>query len=228
MALFGLIPDVNTGLARQAANQSADLTKAGAKDATKSIKKNYGKAAENLMQIGEQFAPYQQSGSNLNSLYTDALGANGQAGYDNALGAFHQGPGFQFGLDAANQNIMRNNAALGGLASGGTYDALGREAQGRQNQEYNTWLDNLFRGSGQGLLASQGAAQGLQSLGSLYQNKGNNLAQIELGKASNLASNQQQLGQNLQGAQTANAQNSANLWGNILGLGATGLGSLFG
>jgi hypothetical protein len=208
----------------------------GAADAEDALNKGKGKGLKSLNKAQKQytpefrtaanaFSPYQQTGGAANSMYGNALGLNGQTGYDAALGAFHQGPGFQFALDQANQNVMRNQAATGALNSGGTLTALSDRAQGMQNQEYQGWLDNLFRGSGQGLLGAQGQSQALQNLGQQIGQTGAQKADVHTGAAGALATNASNLGAGLQGQTAADQASQLSLLSSILGGGASVLGA---
>ncbi len=95
------------------------------------------------------------------------LGLGGQAP------DFQGTPGFQFGLDRSQQAIERSAAARGGLAGGGTLNALQQNAIGLANQNFLGGflnpIQNLALG-GQNFLAGQqglGAAQvaGQQRIG---------------------------------------------------------------
>jgi hypothetical protein len=208
----------------------------GAADAEDALNKGKGKGLKALGKAEDKytpryetaanaFSPYQQTGGAANSMYGNALGLNGQTGYDAALGAFHQGPGFQFALDQANQNVMRNQAATGALNSGGTLTALSDRAQGLQNQEYQTWLDNLFRGGSQGIMGAQGQSQALQALGSQIANTGALKSGVHTGAAGALATNASNLGAGLQGQTAADQASQLSLLTSILGGGASVLGA---
>lgn len=135
----------------------------------------------------DQAQPYLEQGSGLydnlladrqgaTDMYYNSLGLNGQEGYDAALGAFQQGPGYQFALDQANQNVLRNNAAMGGVASGNTATALSDRAQQLQNMEFGNWQNRL-----QGLdvmPAISGKYNSLANLGSLFQGEGKDIAGV--------------------------------------------------
>jgi hypothetical protein len=171
------------------------------------------------------FSPFQQSGVAANSMYANGLGLNGQTGYDAAQGAFKQGPGYQFALDQANQNILRNAAQTGNVGSGNVQIALSDRAQGMQNQEYQTWLDNLFRGGSQGLTGAQGMSQALQNLGSQFANTGQAKADVHTGAAGALATNASNLGAGLQGQSAADQASQLSLLNAIIGGGAKVAGS---
>jgi hypothetical protein len=104
------------------------------------------------------YSDYMKSGSGASSAYSDALGINGPEGNARAVAAFRAGPGYQFAVDEANNAVMRNAAQLGMLGSGNTMDAIRARTQGFADQEFQRYLDNLFRQSGQGLTATDKSA----------------------------------------------------------------------
>jgi hypothetical protein len=186
------------------------------------LKKNYQQADPFLAQAQELFSliqPQQQAGYDM---YQNALGLRGPEGNEAAVGAFQQGPGFQFALDQANQNVMRNQAATGGLNSGGTLMALSDRAQGLQNQEYGSWLDRLH-----GFDPMQGAIAQSNVLGQradMRYGLGRDLANVQAQFRPQMAQQGYNLGANINNAQqTANS----NMWGALTG-GLTGLGSILG
>jgi hypothetical protein len=75
--------------------------------------------------------------------YANATGANGAAGNTAAQANFQAGPGYQFALDQGAQNVMRNKAATGQLASGGTDTDLQAQGQGLANQQWQQYIQNL-------------------------------------------------------------------------------------
>jgi hypothetical protein len=185
------------------------------------------------------FSPYMEQGQQGQQAYIDSLGLNGDTGYANTLANFHQGPGFQFALDAANQNIMRNNAALGGLASGGTYNQLGAEAQGRQNQEFGGWQDRLAGLGSQGLQAAGQQAGVLQALGGITNQSGINKAGIQTDTGARLAdlfsgghgamaTNKYNLGLGLQNQEQADVATQAGLIQAIISGGSKAAGAFAG
>jgi hypothetical protein len=216
----------DTSALQRNSDKADNFLKDGKQGGLKVLKKGQRQYTPLYNEAANAFDPYNQMGQQLNSLYTDATGANGQAGYDNAVGSFHQGPGFQFGLDAANQNIMRNAASLGGLASGGTFNALGAEAQGRQNQEYQQWMDNLFRGSAQGLQGAAGFSQAKQGLGGQIANTAAQKADVHTGAAGARATNASSLGAGLQSQTAADQASQLSLLQSILG-GAAKVGGAY-
>ncbi|MCA0846121.1 hypothetical protein [Salipiger thiooxidans] len=102
---------------------------------------------------------YSVNGQSYDTMDAAQQAANALAGYE--YQGFQETPGFQYGVDQAASAINSNAAARGMRLSGATLDALATDAQGRQRQEYGTWLDRLggLSTTGQNA-ASQTAAAG--------------------------------------------------------------------
>lgn len=102
---------------------------------------------------------YSVGGKTYNTMGEAQRAANNAAGYQ--YQGFQETPGFQYALDQSQEAINRNAAARGMRLSGATLNALATDAQGRQNQEYNNWLNRIAGLAGQGQSsASQTAAYG--------------------------------------------------------------------
>ena len=155
-------------------------------------------------------------------MYQNSLGLNGQAGYDAAQGAFHQGPGYQFALDQANQNVLRNQASLGALNGGNTLMALSDRAQQLQNLEFGNWQNRL---------AGFNPMQGAEGYGNLAQSLANLKYNINAGKsgiAQDFAKAQAaSAGDYWSNMNSANNTANSNLWGAILG-GASAAAGIYG
>lgn len=104
------------------------------------------------------YSDYLKTGAGASSAYSDALGLNGPEGNARSVAAFRTAPGYGFAVDEANNAVMRNASQLGMLGSGNTMDAIRARTQGMADQQYQTYLDNLFRLSGQGLTATDKSA----------------------------------------------------------------------
>jgi hypothetical protein len=192
----------------------------GEKKGVGELAKGLKQASPSYDQAAEGFSPYMQSGSQLNSMYTDALGGNGQEGFDRATGAFHQAPGYQFLVDQGEQGVMRNNAAMGGVASGNTLTDLTKFRVGLADQTWQQNLDNLFRGSGQGLQAAQGASGALTAKGAMTAGNFADRAGIRTGAAGARASNTANIGLGLQNQTAADQASQLSLLNSIIGAGA--------
>src|SRR5262245_21910186 len=66
------------------------------------------------------FQPFLAAGTGGTNAYADATGANGAEGQTRARANFQTDPGYQFRLDQGNENVLRNQARTGQLASGAT------------------------------------------------------------------------------------------------------------
>jgi hypothetical protein len=157
----------------------------------------------------------------------DALGLNGTAGSANAVTNWQNtNPGFQSQLNIGSQNVMRNQAATGQLASGATSADLQALGQNQANQSYQQYINNLnpFMGAS---TANAGIAATLGNQQANLQN--NNLTnQANLQYGSNVA-----MGNNQGSADLANnqaAQNALNalMGGASLATGLAGYGGTAG
>jgi len=121
------------------------------------------------------------------------LGLGGQAP------DFQGTPGFQFALDRSQQAIERSAAARGGLAGGGTLDALQANAIGLANQNFLAGqlnpIQNLALGNANFL-----AGQGAQQTGLLASNF---LTQGAAARASGITGGAQAFGRGLAGLNRA-------------------------
>jgi hypothetical protein len=212
--------------------------------AGKNVLKNYeDKSVESLASglsaanpiyrdAANNYDPYMQNGNQLNQFYTDQLTPGATDHYVNTSG-------YDAVRDAGEQSIMRNNAAMGGTASGINATDLDRYNVGLQEQYRQQYLDNLFRGGQQGLQAAQGQAGVLQNLGSITNQKGINTANVQQdtgrgiadllsGTRSAQATNAYNTGLGLQNQTNADAATQASLLTAILGGGASVLGASLG
>ena len=127
---------------------------------------------------------YNQAGK----LYLGALGAEGPQGTAAAQAAFQNAPGYQQAVTAGTDAIQRQMAAAGMENTGNTAENVGTFTQNLQNQQYNTWLQNLQNAGQTGVnatgAAAQGTAQGLTNQGTLGYQYGSDQGSI----AGNVAS----------------------------------------
>lgn len=162
------------------------------------------------------FDQYTQNGGAATGAYGDAIGLGGQDGYDRATEAFRTGPGYEFAVKQATEAAKRNASSLGMLGSGNTMMAISDRAQGLADQEYQRYLDNLFRASGQGLTATGQQAGLITGLGDLEY--GHNAAKAGLAHGT-----ETQVGasaaQRIADTQAAKQSASANVWNAILNVG---------
>jgi hypothetical protein len=162
------------------------------------------------------FDEYTQQGGQAAGAYGDAIGLNGQEGYDRATDAFRTGPGYNFAVDQANEAVKRNAAATGMLGSGNTLIGISDRTRGMADQEYQRYLDNLFRASGQGQSAATTQAGLITGLGDFLYGDNAARAALEHGTETSLGQIQAQKYADIAAAKQ---QASGNIWGAILGVG---------
>jgi hypothetical protein len=121
-----------------------------------------------------------QAGQNA---YADATGANGAAGNQRAVQNFQTGPGYQFQLDQGSQNVLRNQAATGQLASGATNVDLQNYGQGQANQAYQQYIQNLQPFLGQSTANASGAGGLYSGLANLQNQNLGQSASLDYGAA---------------------------------------------
>ena len=167
-----------------------------------------------LGQAGQAYAPLSalagQLGAGTN-MYLNSLGLNGAQGNQAAVDAFQTGPGYQFQLDQGLNAIDRARANAGMLNSGNTsIDAL-TYGQGLANQAYGGWQSQL-----QGLINPQLSALGTAAAGQSAADT--NMANVYGTNAAANTALQGTVAAGQAGANTALAQNQANLGNALAGL----------
>lgn len=138
--------------------------------------------------------------------YADATGANGAAGNARALTNFQAAPDYQFTLDQGSQNVLRNQAATGQLASGATDVALQNLGQNTANKYYQQYVQNLQPFLGQSTANASGIANVDTGLGTLQNANLGQKASLDYGANTSQGNAQAN-------ADLANNQASANMWG---------------
>ncbi len=177
------------------------------------ITQNYGAALQPFQQISQQAQPGVTQ-------YGNALGLGGEAGNAAALAGFKNNPGYQFTLDQATQNILRNQSAMGALNSGNTNVDLANYTTGLANQTWQQYLQNLQPYFNQQNVGAQGQAGVLQNQGSALAGISGNQANMQYGA-------QTGIGNANANAALAPYNASANLWnfgGNLIKSGAQAAG----
>jgi hypothetical protein len=213
MGLFDIFSNNN---AQDAANaQTAGLNKGYGQlsdqfnQGRQALQTNYGAALQPFQQNYQAAQGGQQA-------YGDATGANGQVGFDRAVGQFHTSPGYQFSLDQGSENVMRNAARTGSLASGGTQIDLQKLAQGAADQQWQSYVGNLLPYIGAANSAAGGVAGVNTGLGNQL-----NASQMTQGNAA--YGTQAGIGNAQASADLAKNNGLANLWG--LGMNVAKLGT---
>lgn len=119
----------------------------GAQSASDAAKQSAALQQQRFNQAVSYQQPFIQSGQNALNQYNNAIGVNGAGAQQSYYGAFQNDPGFQASVNYGLQQIQASNAARGLGLSGNTLSALQDYSQHSLSQEYQTRLDNLFRGS---------------------------------------------------------------------------------
>jgi len=181
--------DTAAGYINQNPNIYANAYNTG-KDA---INSGYGNAIGSISNVNNYLRPFYDTGTQANSAYADAMGFNGAEGSARSSQAFRSTPGYQAALDAGSDQIKRNAAATGGLATGNTLRSLQDAAINTSNQNYQSYLNNINTGVQTGLSAAQGMGQNDVAKASLYADQGNALAGLSTNYGNQLAGNNNSL-----------------------------------
>ncbi|MGY3277222.1 hypothetical protein [Bradyrhizobium sp. S3.7.6] len=224
------------GAEAEAAEKNRALASGYNTDAMGYLKSGYDTGTTNINKAISAYDPlaslagkYNQAGD----LYLNALGVNGPGGNAAASAAFQNAPGYTGAVTAGLDAINRRRGSSGMYDSGNADEDALTFGQNLQNQQYNTWLQNLA-GAGQtgvGLAGNvaTGQATGYGNLANLA----SNYAQNQTGVAGSV------LNANTS-ANTLQAQGEAAGAKNLLGAGLSlaglvaggpiggGLGSLLG
>lgn len=161
--------------------------------------------------IGQQNQqPWLQAGTQSVGHYANLLGLNGPEASANAQAVFQASPDYQFRLNESLRGLTARNAALGIQDSGAAQRSALTLAGNQASGEFGNYANRLAGLAGVGQTAAQNsAAQGANFANSM----GNILGQ----NAQNLGSSYGQQG-----------QASANMWGNLAGIGSGILGQFGG
>jgi hypothetical protein len=145
-----------------AAKNAAALQQYGG-TATGALQTGYNTGTTNLTKAVGAYDPLAALGAKYggaSDLYLGALGAGGPEGTAAARAAFTNAPGYTGAVDAGTQAILRQMAGAGMNLSGNTAEDVGNFTQNLQNQQYNTWLQNLQSAGQTGVNATGAAAAG--------------------------------------------------------------------
>lgn len=130
-------------------------------------------------------APFQANTATANAGTTalgNLLGLNGSAGNASATQQLQSTPGLQFALDAGDQSVLRNKAATGQLASGGTDVDLTKVAQGTAtNAAYAPYLQALQQYLPYSTASAQGQGTLYSGLAGTQSTAGNTLGSLDYG-----------------------------------------------
>ena len=191
----------------------------------------YQTGTGNLNSAIGAYTPLATLGQNYNqagNLLLGAEGAGGPQGTAAAQSAFTNAPGYTGAVSAGTDAILRQLGASGMSQSGNAAEDVGTFTQNLQNQQYNTWLQNLQQTAGLGANATAGAAAGqaggYTNLANLAQTYGTNQA----GVASNVASGTMSDNDMVAAGQAAGAKNLLGAGLSLATLAMGGAGGLGG
>lgn len=212
MALFDIF-------GTDAQDAAADAQKSGLEKGYTDLSTYFNKgrdvATTQFNNAAARFAPFLQEGTAGTQAYADATGANGAEGQARARANFQTDPGYQFQLDQGNENVLRNQAKTGQLASGATNIDLLNYGQGQAAQQWNNYVSRLLPFLTSGQSAASGSATVDTGLGNLlndsYQTQGNAAYNTDTG-----------IGNANANAQLARLGASANGIGGLMQLGKLG------
>lgn len=151
------------GAQEDAAAKNAQALSSYGGTATGALQQGYTTGTGDLTNAIGAYTPLANLGTQYNqagNLWAGALGAGGPAGTQAAQAAFTNAPGYTGAVNAGLDVLNRRRAGQGMNASGNAdIDAL-TFGQNLQNQQYNSWLQNLQAMAGMGQSATAGAAAG--------------------------------------------------------------------
>ena len=160
----GLVGGIGSSLiSSNAASNAADKANAAQRQA--------------LEQSRADLEPWRTAGQTALPQVQNALGMNGQEGYDAAMSAFHTSPGYQFQLDQGLRAVDAGAAAQGFGRSGAVLKAEQAFGSGLADQSFKDYYNRLFDLSKLGETAASGQA-------TASQNTGTGIAQTDLSEGS--------------------------------------------
>jgi len=130
-----------------------------------------------LEQSRADLEPWRTAGQGALPQVQNALGMNGQPGYDAAMQQFHTSPGYQFQLDQGLRAVDAGAAAQGFGRSGAVLKAEQAFGSGLADQSFKDYYNRLFDLSKLGETAASGQA-------TASQNTGTGIAQTDLSEGS--------------------------------------------
>jgi hypothetical protein len=205
--LFQALNDAGRENAQRAATESAQLQlQLGAgRDRALGLYDGLDERLANILRSGYgsargTFQPFYDKGVAANDLYSNALGLGGQTGYDSAVGAFHEAPGYKENVARSLDNVQRQLSASGqSQVAGNTLAALSDRSRELQNDQWDKWTGGLNTLSNRGFAAAG-------QLGDLYAGEARGLGDVYSGLADKRAGL-------ITGTDRLGVTTAANLWG---------------
>lgn len=138
------------------------------KAVSKAAKESAAVQREALAALRTDLAPYREAGVPALGGMQDAAGLGGPEGYQRALAAFQESPGYQFQFDEGMRAVNAGAAAQGMSNSGATLKALQARGQQLANLDFGQYYNRLagIAQIGQSSAAQVGSA-GVQTAGGI-------------------------------------------------------------
>lgn len=197
------------GVASSAMSSSAAGDAADAQ--SQASQNNLALAQQQYSTLQGQISPYLAAGQQGLTGFGDLSGANGVQSQNGAIGDIKNGAQYQGDMQSANENILANQSATGGLRGSNTSNILGNTSIGTLNNLITSKLANYgqLMGAGQNALAtSNGVSSSFQSAATSANNQQANAATSQAGSLANSFSSG--LGSITQGINAYSTANSAN------------------
>lgn len=176
-------------------------------------------AAQNNLQFAQQqydtmqqqISPYLTAGQTGLQDYGDLLGANGVDAQNGQISTIKNGAQYQGDMQTANENILANASATGGLRGSNTSTTLGNTAINTLNGLITQKLAGYGTMMGNGLTAINGAQTNSNNVTNATTNANNQAANAATSQASSLSNSfNSGLGAITQGINAYSTANAAN------------------
>lgn len=179
----------------------------GAAAGINALQQGYGQSQavlNDMSKVNAALAPYQETGGKAFDLQAALSGSLGPEAQQAAFANYKGSPGQQFLRDKAEQALLRNSAALGGLGGGRVRQELQRQAIGEAEQSFGNDFNRIGQVAGVGANAA-GAVAGYGNqrdlaIGQNAMTTGANAANLLYGTGQQVAKGRFDTGVNLSNA----------------------------
>lgn len=168
-AAVGAVAVAGVASSAMSANQAGKANEAQQNAATSQLQ-----LAQNQYDtMQNQIAPYLEAGQTGLTDYGDLLGANGVDAQNNAISGIKNGAQYQGDMQSANENILANASATGGLRGSNTSNILGNTSI----STLNGLITQRLAGYGQLMNNGLNSISASQAASNVYQNNTNQATQ---------------------------------------------------
>lgn len=202
--MWGLVAGIGASLLGARSQQKAVNQAAQAQQAT--TQASIDEQRRQFDHLQGLLKPYVDTGATAFAEQSNLMGLNGIEAQQTAIDNLNASPFLQSAYRQAENALLQNASATGGLRGGNMQSALADNRMNMLHQAYQGKLQNL------GSMASigQNAAAGVGNAGANFANSVSNLNQA--------------MGQSLAGQAIANGKAKAGMWNSLGGLGLFGFG----